>query len=193
MALIMTTLFVLVVVVGRVVLQYRLSGDHGIRFTRGPLFNSKRLASYFSGFAIAGTIIISALSAFSIIKPQVQLGNFGNVLGLLFCIGGIVFTSLSQVKMGKEWRIGVDENERTELVCDGIYSLIRNPIYTGIMIFGMGLLLLVPHISMLTFAVFVYIAIEYHVRKIEEPYLRKLHGQVYDDYANSTGRYIPKK
>ena len=193
MALIMTTLFVLVVVVGRVALQYRLSDDHGIRFASAPLFNSKRLASYFSSFAIAGTIIISALSAFSIIKPQVQLGNFGNVLGLLFCIGGIVFTSLSQVKMGKEWRIGVDENERTELVCDGIYSLIRNPIYTGIMIFGMGLLLLVPHISMLTFAVFVYIAIEYHVRKIEEPYLRKLHGQVYDDYANSTGRYIPKK
>ena len=192
MALIMTTLFVLIVVVGRVILQYRLSGDHGIRFAGGPLLNMKRLVSYFSIFSIGGTILISSLSAFSIISPQVQLGFVGNVLGILFCIGGIVITSFSQIKMGKEWRIGVDENEKTELVCDGIYSRIRNPIYSGIMIFGLGLLLLVPHILMLAFTALVYLAIEYQVRKIEEPYLRTLHGQAFDDYVKSTGRYIPK-
>ena len=192
MALLMTALFLIVVVAGRVALQYQLTGDHGIRLLTNTSSGVAKFSSALIVIAIIGTIIISSLSALSVIEPQIQLGNYGKMIGVLFCVGGILLTSISQAQMGKEWRIGVDQNEKTELVTHGIYSKIRNPIYTGIIIFGTGSLVLVPHFAMFGFAISVLIAIELHVQKVEEPYLRKLHGQSFENYANTTGRYIPR-
>lgn len=192
MSLIMIILFVIVAVAGRSMWQYQLTGDHGMR----PVNRNAPLIAIVSSALIVivfiGVIIISLLSTFASLDVYFQFGIYGKSTGVLFCLVGILLTSISQIQMGKEWRIGVDDNEKTKLITHGIYSKIRNPIYTGVIIFGLGLIVLLPNLIMMFFALLGYVAIELHVRKVEEPYLRKLHGQLFANYVNSTGRYLPR-
>lgn len=192
MALVMTIAFIIVAVIGRSILQYRLTGDYGIRSANRSSSATTKFSSVLITIVFIGVIIISILSAFTTLELELQLGIYSKAIGTIFCLGGITLTSISQIQMGKEWRIGVDENEKTKLVTHGIYSSIRNPIYTGLILFGLGLIVLVPHLFMFIFAVLGYLAIELHVRKVEEPYLKKLHGQLFINYEKTTGRYIPK-
>ena len=94
--------------------------------------------------------------------------------------------------MGAAWRFGVDETERTDLVTSGLYSLVRNPIYSGVFLFCIGLLVLLPHIYMLFFLILAYSSIELQVRFVEEPHLHRLHGAMYEQYASHAGRYFPR-
>ena len=192
MALAMIIVFIVVAVVGRGILQYQLTGDYGIRTANRSSSVTAKFSTVLITIVFVGVTIISILSTFTVFDAELQLGIYSKVVGVLLCLGGIILTSISQIQMGKEWRIGVDDNEKTKLITHGLYSTIRNPIYTGVILFGLGLVVLVPHLSMIVFATLGYIAIELHVRKVEEPYLKKLHGQAFIDYEKTTGRYTPK-
>jgi protein-S-isoprenylcysteine O-methyltransferase Ste14 len=37
----------------------------------------------------------------------------------------------------------------------------------------------------------VVVAVQLQVRLVEEPYLRRLHGETYADYAQRVGRFFP--
>ena len=50
----------------------------------------------------------------------------------------------AQLGMGESWRIGVSDEERTDLVTGGWFSLCRNPIYTSMIAGWTGFALLVP-------------------------------------------------
>lgn len=104
---------------------------------------------------------------------------------------GIAVSAISQYQMGSAWRIGVDETEKTELVTHGFYSCVRNPIYSGVILFGFGLLVLIPHTYMLLSLFIGYLSIELQVRYVEEPYLKRLHGTAYENYAKKVNRYFP--
>ena len=94
--------------------------------------------------------------------------------------------------MGSTWRIGVDPNEETKLIKTGLFMYIRNPIYTGLFIGGIGLLTVSPS-WVLGAGLFIgYVAVELFVRKIEEPYLAKQFGHTYQAWYQTTPRYFPK-
>src|SRR5699024_9683904 len=102
-----------------------------------------------------------------------------------------VLVLVSQTAMGTSWRIGVDEEERTELVTRGIFALVRNPVFTGMGVLLAGQALVVPSaISVADLAVFVA-AVQVQVRTIEEPYLVRTHGAAYPSYTTRTGRFVP--
>lgn len=176
---------------GRVILQYRITGDHGIRATSRNSNVQTKLSSTLLGITFITTLALTILSTMGMLEAQISTGVAIWSVGVILAIVGISLTALSQYQMGKSWRLGVDENERTKLVTHGLYSRIRNPIYTGVMVFGTGLLLLVPHLYMLLCMILGYISIDLHVRYAEEPYLLRLHGDKYKKHAHRTGRYLP--
>ena len=90
--------------------------------------------------------------------------------------------------MGRSWRIGVEESERTELITRRPFAVVRNPIFAAMIPASLGMALMVPNIAALLFLV---AAIELQVRFVEEPYLIRTHGQTYLDYASRTGRFVP--
>ena len=97
---------------------------------------------------------------------------------------------IAQWQMSDEWRIGVDQNEKTELVTHGLYSRSRNPIYFGIFLYWIGLVGALPNPIILILGLVCWSSIEVIVRKVEEPYLRKLHGSDYERYLEQTNRYL---
>lgn len=188
----MMIIFLLIIIVGRVVFQVALAGDSGIR--SGTKLRTKRevLISFLMFGVVGVQVLLAWLYSLSRLEPQVELGSMSTVIGIVLCIFGIAFSSYAQYVMGKEWRIGVDPDEKTELVTTGIYKKIRNPIYTGCIVYGAGLIVLAPHMLFLITGIVGYFAVRAYVKDIEEPYLLELHGENYRRYMSETGSFFPR-
>lgn len=117
-------------------------------------------------------------------------GGF-RLLGMaLYGFGGIG-TLWAQMAMGTSWRIGVDAAARTELVAEGPFRWVRNPIFTFMLTATLGLALLVPNGIAWAALLLLFAAVEIQVRRVEEPYLRRVHGNAYQTYCAKTGRFFP--
>lgn len=183
--------FLVAAIGGRSFLQYRMTGDWGIRRVKKTSSSAAKLSSLL--FAVTVFLIFSPSLRYAagMIELNLTLPIWAQLLGVCFCLGGLALSLISQIQMGKSWRIGVDESERTELITHGIYRYIRHPIYSGVMWFGLGLILLFPYWMIALGGLIGYIAIEIHVRQVEETFMLKLHGEIYEEYMKSTGRYLP--
>lgn len=191
MALVLISLFILLAVLWRVLLQYKITGDHGLRPAKISSPFIVKLTSVLFGislFAIFVTVISESIADRALLSLPNSLFEW---VGLVLGIFGISISVYSQYQMGREWRIGVDENENTDLVKHGIYAYIRNPIYTGVAVFCAGLVLLNPGLLMMIACGSVCISIELHVRLVEEPHLQRMHGIRFSEYKATTGRYLP--
>ena len=112
-------------------------------------------------------------------------------LGTLLAFAGIGLTWWSQLAMGESWRIGIDTGERTRLVTEGPYRRVRNPIYTGMVLFALGLCALIPNVASFAAVGAAVATMDLFVRRVEEPHLRSMHGTAYAVWATGTGRFFP--
>ena len=176
----------------RVAIQLRRTGStglHGLPPDAGPL-EWVAGGMFVAGLLMGGTAPILAL--LDVLEPIPVLdGDIGNTIGIVLGVTGIGLTFAAQLAMGDSWRVGVDPEERTELVTDGPFRLVRNPIYSAMLPTVFGLVLMVP--SALAIAAFVtlLVALELQVRLVEEPYLLRTHGDEYTYYAERVGRFVP--
>ena len=113
-------------------------------------------------------------------------------VGLVVAGVGIVLTLRAQTAMHDSWRIGVDQAETTTLRTNGIFAVVRNPIFTAMAITAIGLTIAVPNIFGLIGTGLLISAVHAQVRRVEEPYLRRTHGTAYGSYEQSVGRFIPR-
>ena len=192
LALILGFAFFLIAVVWRSSVQYMRTRDHGLRVVTGRSTGIDLVAA----ILIFLGIILIILSPILLIKGLLQLfpsltNPIVQWIGLGVAIIGILCTSYAQWHMGASWRIGVDQTEVNALVTTGPFTLVRNPIFSSIMVFGLGLFLLVPEGLMLVGLVLTYVSIQLQVRYIEEPFLLRTHGEAYRLYTAQVGRFMP--
>lgn len=188
----MMILFAVILVAGRVALQFFLTRDSGIRPST-KLKTKKEMSISFLLVSVVGIqAVLAWLFSESYLEAQIELGGMTRGLGVALCVLGLAFSSYAQYAMGKEWRIGVDPDEKTTLVTTGIFNKIRNPIYTGCIVHGIGLIFLAPHVLFFVTGVVGYLTIRAYVKNIEEPYLVKLHGDDYRQYVAQTGSFFPR-
>ena len=150
---------------------------------------------------LGGVLFVVALAC-SIAAPVAQLRGLVTpwgalvvrplqLAGMALCAAGIASTLWAQLAMGASWRVGVDESERTALVASGPFGLVRNPIYTSMLLGMAGAALLTPNWIAVAGAGTLVAALELQVRRVEEPYLLRVHATAYRDYAARTGRFVP--
>lgn len=177
----------------RVVLQLRRTGStglHGLPPGAGP-WEWIAGGMFIAGLLMGGAAPILAL--LGILDPIPALdGVVGNTIGLVLAVGGIALTFGAQLAMGDSWRVGVDPEERTELVTDGPFKLVRNPIYSAMLPTVFGLVLMVPSALAVAAIVTLFVGLELQVRLVEEPYLLQVHGDVYASYSARVGRFVPR-
>ncbi len=176
----------------RVAVQLRRTGSTGIHGLAADATPLERLAGVLFVAALAMGAAAPALALLGVLEPIAALdGVIGNTVGTVLAIGGIGLTFGAQLAMGDSWRVGVDPEERTELVTDGPFKLVRNPIYSALLPTVFGLVLMVP--SALAIAGFLALlaALELQVRLVEEPYLLQVHGEAYTEYTAHVGRFVP--
>lgn len=176
----------------RVALQHRRTGDHGLRLGKQNATPVQVVATALLACALLGVLVVTILDSVSYLERQVDTGPLGTAAGVLVCALALTITMIAQLQMGDAWRIGVDASERTALVTHGMFALSRNPIYSGMLLLGVGFVILVPHVLTASFAVLSLIGFELQVRKVEEPHLRSIHGQRYESYCQRVGRFLPR-
>jgi protein-S-isoprenylcysteine O-methyltransferase Ste14 len=170
-------------------LQWQRTGDHGFRFgafAAQPAERAGALLFVLSlAFGFAGPVLelAAVLGAFEALRAP--------VLGGALAVLGIAGTLHAQLAMGSSWRVGVDPAERTALRTEGPFRLVRNPIFSWMILTAAGLALLVPNLVSLAALAALVIGIEVQVRLVEEPYLLRAHGEAYASWASRTGRFVP--
>jgi protein-S-isoprenylcysteine O-methyltransferase Ste14 len=138
----------------------------------------------------AAALSLAALGAVPTLTPPELLQPLA-LLGLLVAAAGLLLAWAAQSAMGDSWRIGVDPGETTTLVTDGIFSQVRNPIFTAMIATQAGTVLMAPSWLSLAALGLLVVACQLQVRKVEEPYLRATHGPEYLSYTSQAGRFIP--
>lgn len=119
------------------------------------------------------------------------LWSRGHVPGAVVAFVGIVSTIVAQLQMGESWRIGVDCSERTQLKTDGLFALVRNPIFSAMLVCSIGQALVAPTALAVALPLLLLVALEVQVRLVEEPHLVRTHGDAYREWACRTGRFLP--
>ncbi|HEU5217430.1 MAG TPA: isoprenylcysteine carboxylmethyltransferase family protein, partial [Gemmatimonadales bacterium] len=78
-----------------------------------------------------------------------------------------------------------------ELVVQGLYRYVRNPMYVGVITILIGELLITRTGSMLAFLGAWIVVVNFFIIGYEEPTLRRMFGDSYERYARRVGRWIP--
>jgi protein-S-isoprenylcysteine O-methyltransferase Ste14 len=173
-------------------LQYRRTGSTGFRGTSGRIGSTEWIAGV--GFVVALMVAVSAaiLQRANVIQPiRILTAVWIQVTGIAVAVIGIAATVYAQLEMGDSWRIGVDEQETTTLVHTGVFGRVRNPIYTAMFAFDLGIALVTPNLVACAGFILLVATIQLQVRRVEEPHLLRTHGDTYRAYTARVGRFIP--
>lgn len=191
LALVLLVLFYAIAFGLRTWQHLRSTGSTGFRGVSGRPGSVEWLGGVLFAAGIALSLAAAVGEAAGWVPPLWEPGSAGVALGAIITLAGIAATYLAQVSMGDAWRIGVREDERTQLVAEGAFAVVRNPIFSCMLVTAAGLVLLMPNwLSVASFAALL-VAVELQVRFVEEPYLLRTHGQRYRDYASRVGRFVP--
>ncbi|UNO43021.1 isoprenylcysteine carboxylmethyltransferase family protein [Streptomyces sp. MST-110588] len=182
-------------------LHYRTSGgDSGHRFARTangmPTGTAAGTSAWWALTPAAVGIVLGGVSPVlagtGLLPPLAALdGPLIAETGLVAALAGFGGVFVAQQAMGGSWRLGVDPGERTELVTGGIFGLVRNPIYTALLLAMAGITAMVPNWTQLLALSCLFVGVEVQVRAIEEPYLARAHGAAYARYTAGVGRFLP--
>jgi protein-S-isoprenylcysteine O-methyltransferase Ste14 len=114
-----------------------------------------------------------------------------SLLTMLLAVWSVCFCAAAIRTLGRQWSLAARVVEGHKLVTQGPYSIVRNPIYTGM--FGLLLAsgLAVSHwigvlIAIVIFSIGTYIRV-----RSEERLLREMFGNEFDEYARKVRAVIP--
>ncbi len=110
-------------------------------------------------------------------------------MGLALLAFALIWVLIAQNQMGESWRIGIDESAKTPLIEKGLFSRSRNPIFLGMRILLVGLFLSIPNAATLSIWLVGDTLMQLQVR-LEEAYLRQLHGMSYTNYCQRVRRWL---
>lgn len=190
-ALVLYVVMFFVVFVLRTVIQKRKTGDSGIR--AGVLGANVGSIEWIAGWALLTALVagfVSPIVDLLGLDPLTE-NNIVRGAGVVLAIAGTGLTFVAQMMMGESWRVGVDHDEVTGLVTGGIFGIVRNPIFSALMLAGFGFALMVPNPLSITAFVLLVASVELQVRFVEEPYLRQVQGAAYGKYTAAVGRFVP--
>lgn len=172
-------------------MQYRQTGDTGFRGISGRVGSLEWIGGVLFVVALIAAVAAPILDLVGLAPVDALVARPIQTSGVVLTLIGIAATFAAQVTMGNNWRIGVDDNESTDLVTTGAFALARNPIFTAMVVTGLGLVLVVPNVVAIAGLIGLLLALQLQVRLLEEPYLARTHGESWAAYASKVGRFLP--
>ena len=145
-------------------------------------------------YLIYGTALLNALVIFLasyIFKTGILGGSFRwifRVIGAVFIAAGCTIWFLGAMRSGMDECI--TENK---LKTDGIYSLVRNPMYTGCWFTIIGVSFMWHNIWSVPMIIVDWVILTVVLINTEEKWLLDLYGDEYAEYKKRVNRCIPWK
>ena len=136
---------------------------------------------------IVGALLVIRLGAFR--DGGLNSDPWRAGLGLVLFAVGLGFAIWARTEIGRNWGTPMSQKDEPELVTDGPYHLVRHPIYSGILVAGVGTAVALSWQWIIAMALagvyFVYSA------TVEERYLTEQFPDAYPRYRRSTKMLVP--
>ena len=117
--------------------------------------------------------------------------DFLDVLGIILMVGGIALVIISLVSLGAALTPTPVPQESAALRTKGIYSVVRHPVYSGILVAALGFTLAVG--SLWQVVMWVALAVFFYAKAFwEDRLLAEKHGVAWFDYADHVSSFIPR-
>lgn len=142
---------------------------------------------------VIGQFVLFWIMALVLVGFPVQSSTLMRIVGALLIVSGFLVLALAilehQRRNAALPKIAPTPNPSVGLVDTGIYARVRHPIYTGVLLGGIGVALMHGHLIPLMVAMIMVIFFTYK-SIYEERLLREAYPQ-YADYMRLTGRFLP--
>ena len=153
-----------------------------------PLFG---VGPFYGVVVIALTILGILLSCFGLLDSGLikikWLKIIFIIIGILFIIEG--FFVWAKAALGKK---NIDYYIKNNILyMDGIYSICRNPCYSGIALMCTGALFIANNLWLLILPFVYWIFMTLLMKCSEEKWLKEKYGEEYIDYCSRVNRCIP--
>jgi protein-S-isoprenylcysteine O-methyltransferase Ste14 len=116
--------------------------------------------------------------------------NVSEVLGFLLLAVCLVFDLPSLIQFFRTKNTLITIKPANSLQTKGLYSISRNPMYTGLLCLYSSLALLVGNWWTVLLIPFVFFIIQVYVIRREEKYLTRRFGQQFIEYKNRVRRWL---
>ncbi len=107
----------------------------------------------------------------------------------LTCIG-LLFAVSARHHLGKNWSGSITVKKDHELITTGLYTVVRHPIYTGLLLALIGTAITIGEWRGL-FAVLIAVATIWRKLRLEEQWMQEQFGDVYQDYSYRVNALVP--
>jgi len=136
---------------------------------------------------VVGAVLLIRLGAFR--DGGLNSDPWRAALGLVLFGIGLGFAIWARMEIGRNWGTPMSQKDEPELVTDGPYHLVRHPIYSGILVAGVGTAVALSWLWIIAMALAgVYFA---YSATVEERYLTEQFPDTYPQYRRSTKMLVP--
>jgi protein-S-isoprenylcysteine O-methyltransferase Ste14 len=136
---------------------------------------------------VAAAVIAARLGAFR--GRDLDTDPLRAGIGLALFATGLLFAVWARVHIGRNWGTPMTQKDEPELVTTGPYRLVRHPIYSGILVAGVGTAV---GLSWIWSALVALAAIYFvHAATVEERFLAERFPFEYPAYKRSTKMLVP--
>jgi protein-S-isoprenylcysteine O-methyltransferase Ste14 len=129
-------------------------------------------------------------------SPVLSFAEYPLTLGPLIagvvCFGaGLWLFYRSHADLGTNWSVTLEVREQHRLIAQGVYSRIRHPMYSALVLYSLGHALVIPNwvagpANLVAFAILFTLRVQ-----AEERMMSDVFGDEYTTYAARTKRLIP--
>ena len=157
----------------------------GLSLTLRSLFWTLLLPGFFAGFL--------PWWYFGLSEVRLEWTNPLHILGVLFVASGAALLIACIVEFARSGRGTLSPADPPkELVVQGLYRYVRNPMYLSVSTIVLGEVMLTKSMALFIYWVVWFACANLFVMGYEEPYLRRQFGDSYVAYTRAVGRWIPR-
>lgn len=174
--------------IGKMLLQKR----KGIRTDQIARGKRRDRVLYVEALLKLATYSVVAVELISIVLAKSCLPEVFAVAGCIVGFAGDCVFAMAVITMRDSWRAGLAEDDKTDMIADGIYQFSRNPAFLGFDLVYLGILLMFFNWILLVFSIFAAVMLHLQILQ-EEDYLQNVFGPEYEVYRKSVCRYVGRK
>lgn len=138
------------------------------------------------------TYSVVIVEIISIVGNFSMLGMVPRMIGLAIGTLGVIIFGVAVWTMRDSWRAGIAENDKTDMVTNGIYRFSRNPAFLGFDLVYAGIGLVFCNPVLIVASIFAGVMLHLQILQ-EEKYLPTVFGEAYEAYYKQVSRYFGRK